>query len=98
MRVVDFFAGLLKGLVGLLVAISRALQSVSTSPTVPGHMKSVVPPAAWQAQVEALDQRLRQPADEMDALEVADALQLAVQLFDEQGEDGAEGVLRAFGR
>ena len=90
MRVVDFFAGMLKGLVGLLVAISRALHSVSTSPTVPGHMKSVVPPAAWQAQVEALDQRLRQPADEMDALEVADALQLAVQLFDE-----IEGLYRA---
>ena len=83
MRIVDFFASLLEGLVGLLVAISRALQAASTSPTVPGRIKAVVPPAAWQAQVEALDQRLRQPTGEMDAMQVADALQLAVQLFDE---------------
>lgn len=83
MRIVDFFMMLLKELVGLLVAIGKALQHASTSPTRPGAVRPLVPPAAWQAQVDELDRRLRQPTEEMDALQVADALQLAVHLFDE---------------
>lgn len=85
MRIVDFFHTLLKSSVEVMVAVADVLGSAAGAAAHARRTGVAVPaaPAAWQAQVRALDQATRETDAAADALAVADALSRAMLLFDE---------------